>query len=363
MKRRVDSIFLTIVITLLVGGFFIFLSASLGLLARETTRFSGIVFNQVFSLCIGIGAALLVQKIDYRLFKKYSLHILIGAVLLNLVIFIPGLGLEHGGATRWLTIGSFSLQPSEFLKLAFIMYFATWLNAVRTKVRTFAYGLIPLGILLSVIGAILLKQPDTGTFLVIFVTGLGMFIASGARWKHILTTGGAAVVGVAVLALVRPYVRERIMTFINPALDPHGAGYQIQQSLIAIGSGGIFGRGFGQSIQKFNYLPEPVGDSIFAVFSEEFGLMGGIALMSLFVAFALRGFVLARRAPDHFSRLLVAGIVILITTQAFMNMGAMLGVVPLTGIPLPFISHGGSALIAVLLGTGIVLSISRHARR
>ena len=361
MNKKVDSWFLGIVITLIIIGFFIFFSASLGLLARQNAQFSGVLFNQIFSLFLGGVAFFITLKVNYRLFKKYSLHFFLASLFLTVAVFIPGIGFEHGGAQRWISIGSFSLQPAELLKISFILYFATWLSAVRTKVRTYTYGLIPLAVLTGIVGILLLKQPDTGTFIVIFGTAVAMFIASGAPWRHIFISGGAAFGGIAVLALTRPYIRERMITFLNPALDPQGAGYQIQQSLIAVGSGEMFGRGFGQGVQKFQYLPEPIGDSIFAVFAEEFGFIGSILLLTLFTLFALKGISMAKKAPNHFSRLTIIGIVILITGQAFLNIGAMLSIFPLTGIPLPFISHGGSALIVTLAAMGIVLNISKYS--
>jgi len=195
--------------------------------------------------------------------------------------------------------------------------------------------------------------------LVIAAAGLAMFVASGGRWRDVFV---AAVIGAGIISIVaftRPYVMDRILTFIDPGRDPLGAGYQIQQSLIAIGSGQLTGRGFGQSIQKFNFLPEPVGDSIFAVAAEEFGFLGTILVLFLFCFFATRGLKIARQAPTQFSRLLVVGIVILIMVQAFINMGAMLGLLPISGIPLPFISHGGTALLFTLASVGIIINISR----
>lgn len=362
MKKQIDRWFLSIVIILIVIGFFIFFSAALGLLAREGAKFGGVIFNQFLGLFIGLSALLVILKINYKTLKKYSFYIFLASILATAAVFIPDLGFSHGGAQRWLLLGPFSFQPAEFLKIGFIIYFAAWLSAAKTRVQSFTYGLVPLLVMMGVVGLILLRQPDTGTFMIIFGTALAMFIASGARWRHIGLLAGLASGGLAFLAYTRPYIKERLLTFLNPAIDPQGAGYQIQQSLIAIGSGEIFGRGFGQSIQKFNFLPEPVSDSIFAVFAEDFGFMGSALLVMLFAFFAFRGLVLANRAPDHFSRLVVLGIVILITSQAFLNIGSMLGVFPLTGLPLPFISHGGSALIFTLIAVGIVLNISKHRR-
>ncbi len=218
---------------------------------------------------------------------------------------------------------------------------------------------MPLLLLFGITAGLLLLQPDTDNFLMIVIAGLSIFLASGGKWRYIffLILAGTLVLG--GLILTRPYVRERIDTFIHPELNSQGSGYQIQQSLIAIGSGGITGRGFGQSVQKFNFLPEPIGDSIFAVAAEEFGFIGSVTLIFLFVFFATRGLKIASRVPDLFGRLLIIGIVIMITSQAFVNIGAMLGVLPLSGITLPFVSHGGTSLFITLLEVGIILSISK----
>ena len=275
---------------------------------------------------------------------------------------MPGLGTEFGNAQRWIDLGVITFQPAEMLKIGFIIYFAAWLTNVKDKVHTIGHGIIPFIILLSITGAILLSQPDTGTFLVIFTAGLAMFIAAGARWRDIFALAGIAGAGLAALAYIQPYIKDRILTFINPASDALGAGWQIKQSLIAIGSGEIFGRGFGQSVQKFQYLPEPVGDSIFAVAAEEFGFIGSAIIVTLFLFLAFRGLKIAGKAPDNFGGLVVVGIVILIVSQSFINIGSMLGVMPLTGLPLLFISPGGSALLFALAEIGIVLNISKFRK-
>ncbi|MBI4120641.1 MAG: putative lipid II flippase FtsW [Parcubacteria group bacterium] len=362
MRKPVDKWFLGIVFTLLLGGFFIFFSASLSLLTRDSAIFSSVVMNQVLGALIGLFLMFVFSRIHYRFVKRYALPFFILSLVATALVFVPEVGFSHGGASRWLSLGPFSFQPSEILKIGFVLYFATWLAAMRERAYSFVFSILPFLVLISLVGVLLLLQPDTGTFGLIFGSGIALLVASGARVRDIVLLGGGALGGLLVLAYLKPYVKERLITFINPAHDPLGIGYQIQQSLIAIGSGGIFGRGFGESIQKFGFLPEPIADSIFAVFAEEFGFIGGLLLITFFVLFVFRGLFIAKHAPDHFSRLTVIGIVILIGWQAFANIGAMLGILPLTGLPLPFVSHGGSALIAVLAGVGIVLNISRHAR-
>jgi cell division protein FtsW len=209
---------------------------------------------------------------------------------------------------------------------------------------------------------LMLKQPDTGTLLVIIAILIAMFIAAGGRWRYLLLLLVIGVFAVFILAQIRPYFMARLTTFLDPSQDALGSGYQIQQSLIAIGSGGIFGRGFGQSIQKFNFLPEPIGDSIFAVACEEFGFIGAFTLVILYLFFALRGYKISSRVSDPFGRLVVIGVITHITAQSFINIGAMLGVLPLTGVPLVFVSHGGTAMLLALAEVGIVLSISKSQK-
>ena len=362
-KSRVDRLFLITVTILVILGFFIFSSASLGLLARDGARFSSVAFSQFFlGIFLGSMALLVMSNIHYNYLRRYSLVIFILSMVTTLLVFVPGLGLEFNGARRWLLIGTMSVQPSEFLKIAFVIYFAAWLSGIRDKLHSFFYSVIPFVLLMGIIGAVLLSQPDAGTLLVILAAGFGMFFAGGARWRDIAVLVGASLSGAVLLVLSRPYIMDRILAFIHPERDPLGASYQIQQSLIAVGSGELFGRGFGQSIQKFSFLPEPIGDSIFAVTAEEFGFIGSSLLIILFLFLALRGLKIATRAPDYFSGLVVVGIVILIVFQSFINMASMLGIFPLTGLPLLFVSHGGSALFFTLLGVGIILGISRYGK-
>jgi cell division protein FtsW len=362
-RLKVDKFFLAISAVLVIGGFFIFSSASLGLLAKQSSNYSNVAFSQtVLGLCLGSIALIVASRLDYKIWKKTAFYILIGAVILNILVLIPEIGFEHGGARRWLSIGSVSFQPSEFLKFAFIIYFAAWIAGVKERVKDFWWGFVPLTVLLGVCGVLLLLQPDTGTFMIIAATGLGMFIVAGGRWRYTFMIILAGFIGISFLAFTRPYVMQRIQTFFNPAADSLGASYQIQQSLIAIGSGGLFGNGFGQGVQKFTYLPEPVGDSIFAVAAEEFGFVGSVLLIALFLLFAIRGFKIAANVSDTFGRLTVTGIVIMIISQAFVNIGAMLGVLPLSGITLPFVSHGGTSLFISLFEVGVILSISKSQK-
>lgn len=362
-KHSVDKLLLGIAITLVVFGLLVFLSASFSILAENSGQFYRTLLNQLVLGLLGGGLAFFVAlKIPYTFWKKYALVVFIVALVATALVFVPGLGVMHGGARRWLSIGPFSFQPAELLKLGYVIYLAAWLSWVKDKVKEYRWGLIPFLIMTGLSAGILMLQPDTGTMLVMLTAGGSLFFIAGAKWRDLLIMLLLGVVTLGSLIAVRPYLLDRIQTFADPSADPLGSSYQIQQSLIAIGSGKIFGRGFGQSVQKFDYLPEPTGDSVFAVLGEEFGFLGGAILIVLFLGFLLRGLRTAKAAPNTFSRLLVTGIVILIVFQSFLNIASVIGVFPLTGLPLIFVSQGGSALLFALFGVGIVLNISRYSK-
>jgi cell division protein FtsW len=360
-KYPLDKPFLIIITSILVFGLLSFSSAALGVLARHEVKFYMVLSNQLIYALLGGAMALAVGLFfHYTVFRRYSLYIYIATLILTLLVFAPGIGFEHGGAHRWIHIFGFSLQPSELLKYGTILFLATWIATYKKDIKTLEYGLIPFAIITGIPTLILLMQPDTGTAAVLLAGCFAMYFASGASWKHVGIVCAAAILGLILLMTIRPYVKDRIMTFINPSRDSLGSSYQIQQSLIAIGSGGLFGRGYGQSVQKFNFLPEPIGDSIFAVIGEELGFLGAGLIIVLFLALGVRGAKLALLSRDSFGMNVALGISILILTQCFMNVAAMLGVIPLTGVPLPMVSHGGTALLVTLFGVGIILNISRY---
>ncbi len=365
IPKSVDTIFLLLIIVMVGFGFLIFSSASLGLLARGGASFNSVAFSQfTFGVIGGSIAFLITSSIHYRHYRKYAFYIFVIGVLATLTVFIPGLGMSHGGATRWLDLGFTTVQPSEFLKIAFVIYIATWLSGVQLHLRKFTHGLLPFVGITAIVGVVMLLQPDTDTFMIMAAAGMAMYLAAGAPWRDIVIMVISGILLLVLVAFMRPYVMDRFTTLFNPEADPQGSGYQIQQSLIAVGSGGLAGRGYGQSIQKFEYLPEPIGDSIFAVFAEEFGFIGCIVLIALYISITARGYRIASHAKDTFGSLLVVGFITILCTQAFLNIAAMLGVAPLSGLPLPFISHGGTALLATLTALGIVLNVSKyqHAR-
>ncbi len=363
-QKPFDKYFFWIVVIITGLGLLSFISASLGILSRSETKFYGVLFNQIVLGGVGGFLALWIcARIPYTFWRKYSFYIFIGALALTLCVFVPGLGFSHGGAKRWISLGPISFQPAEILKISFVIYFSAWLAWTRKRQEDIKFRIIPLFIILGIVALTLLRQPDTKSLILITASACAMLFISGVSWKKIIAIILVGFATIAVLAFARPYIMERIKTFLDPSSDPRGASYQLQQSLIAIGSGGAFGRGLGQSVQKFSYLPEPQGDSIFAVIGEEFGFLGTTILMILYVFFAIRGFKIALRAPDTFSRYLVVGLVSILTFQSFLNIASLVGLFPLTGVPLVFVSHGGTALMIALGAVGIILNVSRSEKK
>lgn len=363
MKSSGDRIFAIIVLVLVVTGFALFSSAALGLLAQvDASPWKLLLTQFALGLVPGVAALIFFRFLPQKRLLSLVLPLYVGAMLLTLLVFTP-LGIELNGARRWIDLGFTTLQPSEFLKIAVILMLSAFLAKAGARVRDIKEGLLPFCVIVGIPCALLLVQPNTSTVLIIGVTSAAIYFLAGAPWRDFFILGGIALALLAALIFMRPYVMERVKTFIDPSRAPQGSGYHIQQSLIAIGSGGLTGRGFGQSVQKFNYLPEAQSDSVFAVYGEEFGFVGTVLLVILFVAFALRGLMIAAGASSMFGLLVASGLTLMITFSAFLNIGALLGVAPLTGLPLPFISHGGSALMAALLSVGIILNIAAHRKK
>lgn len=359
-----DRVFFLVVIILVVGGVFMFGSAALGLLAREGSEPWKLAFTQLMLGLVPGALALVVLRFSPpALIQKAAVPLYIATILLTLLVFIPHIGMTINGATRWINLGFTTIQPGEFLKIGVIFMLSWWLSRAKGKLHDFRQGLIPFCLIIGIPALILLLQPNTSTVIIIGATSVALYFLAGAPWRDLLLLVLFAALMFAGLVMMRPYLLERVKTFVDPSRDPLASGYQIQQSLIAIGSGGIAGRGFGQSVQKFNYLPEPVGDSVFAVYGEEFGFMGAVFIVLLFAAFATRGFAIAADASSLFGSLLATGLTLIISLSAFLNMGAMLAILPLTGLPLPFVSHGGTALLVALASVGVILNVAANRKR
>lgn len=321
------------------------------------------VGRQAMWFALALIALLVTANLDYRIWRKNATVLMIVGLILLAAIFIPGVGVRLGGAHRWIGFGAFTVQPSEIIKLVFIIYLAAWLEARQTHRERLRHALVPFFTLMGLVGFLILKQPDFGTFLVIAAVSVAIFFVSGASAAQL---GGALLSGFLIFLLLvksASYRWARFLTFLNPRADVLGAGYQINQALLAIGTGGLFGLGFGQSRQKYLYLPQPHIDSIFAVMVEELGFLRVAVVLLVYVFLIARGLRVASQAPDGFGRLVAVGVTFWIFFQAFVNIGAISGLLPLTGVPLPFISFGGSSLVMLFAGAGILLNISKQTAR
>lgn len=364
LQSKIDYQLLFIVLALLVYGLAVLYSAST---VQSFTNFSNtsyyIVHQLVYGALIGLAAMYICSKIHYRLWQKYLPVLIFLSLFLLLLVKIPGLGFASGGATRWIRLGPITFQPAELAKLVVILYLASWVDKKRASLQDFYYGLLPTFMIVGLFAALILWQPDFGTMLVLLAVSFCMLFAAGISWKYFFYTGLAGAAALYLFIKIEPYRANRLTTFFNTALDPKGISYQINQALLAVGSGGWWGFGYGMSRQKHNYLPAVLNDSIFAVFSEELGFFRAVIALLLFIGFALKGLQISKNAPDMFGKMLALGITCWITLQAFINIAAILNLLPLTGIPLPFFSYGSTALIANLAAVGILLNISRYSHR
>ena len=360
-QRKADKILTMVVLSLSIFGLIMISSASVVISYNNFGHNYYYLFHQfLYGFLPGMFFLLLFQKIDYRVFKKYAPTLFAIAIIFLLFVFVPGLGHGAKGASRWIEIGNINFQPSEISKLTFILYLAAWFEKRKGHLKSFSGLLVPFVCILAIMTLFLIKQPDIGTLIVIVTTAVVMYFMAGTKLVHIVFLIFVGAAGVFALIKIAPYRMNRLMVFLHPELDPLGIGYQINQALLTIGSGGIFGLGLGHSRQKFNYLPEPMGDSIFAVIGEELGIIGLVVIVALFLLFALRGFKIANKTTDDFGKLVAVGITSWIVFQSLINMAAITSLIPLTGIPLPFISYGGSAMVTSLASVGILLSISRY---
>jgi len=348
---------------LLLLGLIMILSAS-SVSSFATYGSSSMFFKkQLMWAAVGLAAFFAFAHLDYRKLRGVSYLLLAAAVGLLVAVLVPGVGVSSGGSARWLGLGPVSFQPSEFAKLALVLFAADVF--ARKRERSFRYlshTLLPMIPVMGVLAALVLMQPDLGTTLVLGAIGIGMLFVAGAPVRYVAPIAAVGAGLALVAALVEPYRRARIFAFLNPWADPLNSGYQTIQSLIALGSGGWFGVGLGASRQKWSYIPNAHTDFIFAILGEETGLFGTLVVVGMFVFIAYLGIRTARRAPDRFGTLVAAGITIWISIQALVNIGAVTSSLPITGIPLPFVSFGGSSLVVSLIAMGILVSIARRGK-
>ena len=319
-------------------------------------------FRQLMWTALGLGAFVFAIRFDYRNWRKLVRPLLIASSVLLLVVLVPGVGVYVSGSRRWLGAGMFRFQPSEIAKLALLLYAADLVSRRAGELHDWRRVVRPVVLVLGGFTLLVMKEPDLGSAMVLALIVIAVLVAGGVRTTHLAVIGAAGISAVTLLALAEPYRRARMLTFLHPFADSTNAGYQISQSLIALGSGGLTGVGLGAGRAKWNFLPNAHTDFIFAIIGEELGLIGCFLVMGLFIAFGVLGTRAALHAPDRFGAMIAAGATMWVVGQAVINIGAVVGLLPVTGIPLPFVSFGGSALITTMLATGILVNVTRQGR-
>ena len=317
--------------------------------------------KQLFWAVLGMGCLWGAMRLDYRRLERLVVPLLVLSFVLLVLVLVPPFGQAINGTRRWFRVASFSFQPVELAKLSLVVYLAAFLTRRQEVVRSFAQGLLPLLMVAGGMAALTILQPDLGNSVTLVLLTLALAYLAGARGMHMAAIAGAAVPVVAVLIAMKPYRWRRMVAFMNPWDDPQGSGFQIIQSFLALGSGGVLGRGLGESKQKLFYLPEPYTDFIFAIIGEELGLLGGVTVVVLFALLIWRGLRVGLHAPDAFGGYLALGLTLMLALQTLVNLGVVMGALPTKGLPLPFISFGGSALLTTMFSAGVLLNISQHS--
>ncbi|MFA6427465.1 MAG: putative lipid II flippase FtsW [Candidatus Magasanikbacteria bacterium] len=360
-----DYLFITYVASLILFGLLVLSSAGV---AEGLSNFGDAYFFIKRQLLLGFLPGLILffvcAKIDYHKWKKYSLPIFILGIGLLILTFIPAIGSTNNtGSRSWINLFGHSFQPAEAMKLGLIIFLSAFLSTIGKRIEEFGSGFIVALCIGLVPIALIVLQPDIGTAFILACILFLLLVLSKARWSHLVILLLVGIIGFWIMVVSAPYRAERLTTFLHPELDPKGQGYQINQAFLAIGSGGWLGLGLGHSRQKFEYLPEVHADSIFAVAAEEFGFIVVVLFIALFLLIVLRGLKIARESNDAFGILLASGIMSWFVIQSLLNIGAIVGLLPLTGVPLPFVSHGGSALMISMAAMGIVVNVSKHTAR
>ena len=359
-----DYVLITIIFILVLFGLLMLMSAGSVISYQKFKSSYYFFWHQVlFGLIPGIIVFYICSKIDFKLWKKFAFLMLIISIFFLLLVLIPGIGVEGAKARSWIKIFGFTIQPSEIVKLTFLIYLASWLHSRGIKrIKDIHRGLIPILIPISIIIILMFLQPDLGTLSIIFVIFLSCYFVGGGDIRHIISIIIGAFVVFFIAIKMAPYRLARLMVFMNPNIDPQGAGYHLNQALIAIGSGGLFGVGLGYSRQKYGYLPEVWTDSIFPIIAEELGFILCVIYILLIFILIYHGLIIAKRSKSTYGRILATGIIVWIGFQSFLNISSMLGLMPMTGVPLPFVSYGGTALVMNLAAMGILVNISRYTR-
>lgn len=363
MKKRIDIyLFFAVLILIVVGLIMIYSSSYIWAEYKFDDAFK-YVKNQGLFAIVGIFLIFIISKIDYKIYYEKAGIIFGVCIILLILVLIPGIGNIRNGSRSWFGIGSFGIQPSEFAKIGLIILTSKYLSKSNKFIKDIKKGIIPiLGLMFFVFGLIMF-QPDFGTGMIIVVSILSMLFVAGVNIKFFIGLGSIGVVGIVVLILIAPYRMDRITSFLNPWSDPLGTGFQIIQSLYAIGPGGLLGQGFLNSRQKHFYLPEPQTDFIFSILSEEFGVLGVVIVAILFLLVLYRGIKIALNCDNLFGKYLAFGMVFQILIQSVMNLMVVIGLIPVTGVTLPFLSYGGSSLLVSMVSIGMILNISRYQKQ
>lgn len=358
-QKKPDKILLLSFCGLILAGILVLISASAEQSNADFGNIYGYFIHQfIYGFIIGGVLGFVAYKFPYKKLEKLALPLFMAAVALMLLIFIPGIGIKIGGSQRWINIGFATLQPSEIIKLAFIIYFSAWLSSHIKEVKN-AKSFMPFIILLGGLGVLLMLQPDLSTMGILAAIAVAMYFTAGAKIREMAGLAGLGVAAFYVFVKISPYRLRRVTTFLSPETDPFGIGYQINQMLIAVGSGQLWGAGPLQGTQK-NFLPLAMNDSIYAVWAEETGFIGAGIMVLLFLLIAWRGLHIANNSKTNFARFTAIGITTWLFVQSVINMGAIMGVVPLTGVTLPLVSYGSSSLIITLVATGLLLQLSKE---
>ncbi|MBI4779337.1 putative lipid II flippase FtsW [Candidatus Falkowbacteria bacterium] len=361
-EREADRPLIFIVGAIIIFGL-IMLSSASSVISYSAHQDSYYFFkHQFFGLVLGLAAAWFFSRVDYQIWRKYALWMLIASIGLLLLVFIPGLAGTWGTSRSWINVFGFSLQPAELVKITFLLYLASWLEGRKKKLAELSRGLGPFIAILGVIAFLMILQPDMGTLTIIALASLTVYFIGGGSIKHLVILILLGILALIIMVNIYPYQANRFKCMLDPSYSPKEYCYQINQSLIAVGSGGFWGRGLGASRQKFSYLPQAQNDAIFPIISEETGFIFSVGLILLYLALFYRGVVIAKRAPDDFGKILAIGIVSWMVFQAFINIGGMVNIMPMTGVPLPMVSYGGSAMLVALASVGILINISKQAR-
>ena len=360
MSKKLDKILLFATITISLFGLLMIYSSSN--IWAEYKFNDGFYYlkHQLIFFFIGLIIMYIVSKINYEVYYKYSNVILLTCLILLILVLIPGIGSIRNGSRSWFGIGSFGIQPSEAAKLGLIIFSSKFLSNSESHIKSFKKGVLPILIITFLCFGLIMLQPDLGTGVILVMSIISLLFISGVDMKFFFIAGILGVIGIIILIIIAPYRMDRITSFVNPWSDPLGTGFQIIQSLYAIGPGGLLGTGFGNSIQNHFYLPEPQTDFIFSIISEEFGVLGSLIVVGLFILILYRSIKISTHTKDLFSKYLSFGIIFQMIFQTLMNLMVVIGLIPVTGVTLPFLSYGGSSLLISMASIGIILNISKN---